>query len=166
MGFFPFPISVFKAFLVNGFRWRMRKGITHSNRPLKKMRCRDWASLFPNIYNIHIASNCWPSLSFLWFIGKDTCRSIMTSYLVPSRIQYLTTPGFGFSFKYVGEPAAPLLNTRVPEVSSATDVLLSRRSCVKPNLGMRLPTLLFSSQESNFLTILTLVCLSQVERNV
>ena len=90
----------------------------------------------------------------------------MTSYLVPSRIQYLTTPGFGFSFKYVGEPAAPLLNTSVPEVSSATDVLLSRRSRVKPNLGMRLPTLLFSSQESNFLTILTLVCLSQVERNV
>ena len=87
------------------------------------------------------------------------------SHLAPSLIQYLTTLGLGFSFMYVGDPA-PLLNTRVPEVSSATDVLLSSRSLVKLSLGMRFPKLLFSSQESNFLTRFTCVCLLEVERNV
>ena len=41
-----------------------------------------------------------------------------------------------------------------------------KRSLDNPSLGMRFPKLLFSSHESNFFTIFTLVCLSHVDRNV
>ena len=90
----------------------------------------------------------------------------MCFYLAPSLSQYLTTLGLCFSvFKYEAE-IAPLLYTKEPDESSTEDAQLNKRSFDNANLGIRIPKLLFSSHESNFLTILTLICLSQVERNL
>ena len=79
---------------------------------------------------------------------------------------HLTTRGFGFSCCRYEAELALLLYTKDPEGSSTVDALVNNRSLDNPSLGMRFPKLLFSSQESNFFTILTLVCSSLVARNV
>ena len=87
-------------------------------------------------------------------------------HLAPSLIQYRTTFGFGFSGSRYEAELAPLLYARDPDESFTVDALLNKRPLDNPSLGMRFPKLLFSSHESNFFTIFTLVCLSLVDRNV
>ena len=88
------------------------------------------------------------------------------SYLVPSLIQYRTTPGLGFDFIYEGELLEPSLKTMEPDASSAVDPVLKNMSEDIPSLGMRFAKLEVLLMLLKFSTSFTSVCLSLVDVKV